>query len=225
MMTLTGEVHAVTASDEAAFAVFRGAVDMAAVIDDDCGLYVNDADFTEYIDRGRAQAAVHRTGGRDHRSARERYRGDSVTSWYAVADAVDASAHVFRSALDLLAFARLGRRGRFRIKRPELFELQMPRLDVLECRQHLKAKPKTKVKFMAKITIRNLGDDRETVVVSFYPSLEAPDPNRSIRQVSDKQTLLALLTEWDDVEMTWESHFVAPKWWPDDGEWPRGSAG
>ena len=48
---------------------------------------------------------------------------------------------------------------------------------------------------MVQITIRNLEEDRETVVASFYPSLEAPDPNQSIRQVSDKQTLLALLTE------------------------------
>jgi hypothetical protein len=56
---------------------------------------------------------------------------------------------------------------------------------------------------MTQITIRNLEEDRETVVASFYPSLEAPDPNRSIRQVSDKQTLLALLTEWDDMERVW----------------------
>ena len=61
------DVTAVTASDEAAFAVFRGAVDMAAVIDDERGPYVYDADFAEYIDRGRAQAAVRRTGGRDRR--------------------------------------------------------------------------------------------------------------------------------------------------------------
>ena len=36
-------------------------------------------------------------------AARERYRGDSVTSWDAVAEEVDVSAHVYRSALDLLA--------------------------------------------------------------------------------------------------------------------------
>jgi hypothetical protein len=78
---------------------------------------------------------------------------------------------------------------------------------------------------MVQITICNLEEDRETVVASFYPSLEAPDPNQSIRQVSDKQTLLALLTEWADAEMTWQSNFVAPKWWPDDAEWPRRSAG
>lgn len=68
------------------------------------------------------------------------------------------------------------------------------------------------------MAVANNSADAEAVQCSHTRPLEAPEPNRTVRDVRDRNTLYALMHEWSVGDVVYPLGFKAPEWWPTSDE-------
>lgn len=68
------------------------------------------------------------------------------------------------------------------------------------------------------MAVANNGDDAEAVQCNHTSPREAPEPNRTVRVVRDRNTLYAVMHEWSVRDVVYPLGFEPPEWWPTSDE-------